>query len=85
VPHAAISEMVALYEEPRWQAWAESWLSGQDRSDESAQVAFEFCVELAGGPGLKEAQRRLGIHTLQETRRESGRLRGGISCRVTEA
>ena len=28
----AISDMVALYEEPRWQAWAHSWLSGQDRS-----------------------------------------------------
>jgi len=62
----AITDMVALYEEPRWQAWAQSWLSGQDRSEESAQVAFEFCLELAGGPGLKEAQRRLGIHTLEE-------------------
>jgi hypothetical protein len=62
----AISDMVALYEEPRWQAWAQSWLSGQDRSEECAQVAFEFCLELAGGPGLEEAQRRLGIHTLEE-------------------
>ena len=39
---------------------------GTDRSEESAQVAFEFCLEQAGGPGLEEAQRRLGIHTLEE-------------------
>ena len=57
----AISEMVALYEEPRWQAWAQSWLSGQDRSEESAQVAFEFCVELAAD--------------LQDTRGQSPRHR----------